>query len=196
MKSPTGLALVKPVVPGGLLALVFAIDAVLARLPFTIARTGALDEAAHLATAALALLAANPPATLVEHRTTMLSALAASVLIDVDHIPLYLGISQVADGGRPFSHSLVAVGIASAAALALPRRRSVLAGVALGLCLHFIRDIATGPGLPLFWPVSTAEVRLPYRLYTSLLVACAALGTLRALRHLETSAAPVTVAQR
>jgi len=52
----------------------------------------------------------------------------------------------------------------------------LFAGLALGVCLHFVRDVATGgTGVPLFWPADRhSDVRAPYRVYYGLLVGAAA----------------------
>jgi inner membrane protein len=147
--------------------------------PLSLLTSGVLDEVGHLATAVLVLTAAAGNATLRRHRTVVLSALIASVAIDADHVPLYAGVSHIAADGRPFSHSLTTVVVLIAAASALPRRRRVIAGAALGVTLHFLRDVGTGPGLPLWWPISAADVRVPYALYLGTLVALAAVATLR-----------------
>ena len=56
--------------------------------------------------------------------------------IDLDHIPLYLGVGN--PGQRPVTHSLT----------------TVLAGAATGLLIHFARDIAEGPpGVRMLWPL-------------------------------------------
>ena len=75
-------------------ALVF--DALNRHVSFGLLSTGPLDEVAHLATAALGLmvLACFADAS----RRFYVAALVASVAIDLDHIPLYLGINYfVAD---------------------------------------------------------------------------------------------------
>ncbi len=110
-----------------------------------------LDEPAHLATAALGLLVV---ARFVEApRRFYVAALTASVAIDLDHIPLYLG--WLGPGGqRPFTHSLTTVVVFAIAALAICRHRAVLAGVVVGLLLHFARDIVEGPpGVRMLWPI-------------------------------------------
>ena len=70
--------------------------------------------------------------------------------IDLDHIPLYLGVGNPYQ--RPVTHSLATVAIVVVAA-ASRRHRAVLAGVAAGLLIHFARDIAEGPpGVRMLWP--------------------------------------------
>ena len=57
----------------------------------------------------------------------------------------------------------------------------MLAGAAVGVCLHFVRDLATGPGIELWWPVDGAEVLLPYRGYLVLVVVLGFVATVRAV---------------
>ncbi|HEY6779663.1 MAG TPA: hypothetical protein VI111_01845, partial [Thermoleophilaceae bacterium] len=54
--------------------------------------------------------------------------------------------------------------------------------LALGVCAHYARDVVSGPGAPLFWPLSRRDLGLPYPIYG---LAIAALG-LRALRERAT----------
>jgi membrane-bound metal-dependent hydrolase YbcI (DUF457 family) len=131
------------------LALVF--DALNRHVEFGLLSTGPLDEVAHLATAALGLTVlaclADAP------RRFYVAALVASVAIDLDHIPLYLGLLGD-DGQRPVTHSLATVVAVAIAAAVSRRHRAVLAGVATGLVLHFARDIAEGPpGVRMLWPL-------------------------------------------
>jgi inner membrane protein len=137
-------------------ALVF--DALEAARPFSFSVTGALDEPAHLAFTALLLL------VLVSFRPLPVSfvvgALIASVAIDLDHLPSYLGMTgfSAQPGGRPYTHSLVTVAAAGVVALAMRRGRVAAAGVAVGLVTHFVRDVCEGsPGVSLLWPVTSHE---------------------------------------
>lgn len=184
-----------PQLPLGLLTVVLGLDAMQTVLPSSVLMNGALDEPAHLATAVLTMFAAVGESALRRHPTVTLSALLASIVIDVDHIPLYAGVSRIAEGGRPFSHSLITVVGLLAASGALPRARCALAGAALGVGLHFLRDVGTGPGLPLWWPVSTKDARVPYALYVVGLIFLAGLATRRALLA-QNSCAPVPPAAR
>lgn len=126
---------------------------------------GLVDEPAHLATCALALIAvaaiggARPPGRFVA------AALLASVAIDVDHLPGYLGWhGLIGSLPRPYPHGLLFVAVLLGIA-AVARRgdvRQISLGVAFGVSAHLLRDLATGPGVPLFWPASTAVVAIPY----------------------------------
>jgi hypothetical protein len=116
-------------------------DAAYERTQYGLLSAGALDEVAHLTTAALGLLVL---ACFVElPRQFYIAALIASVAIDLDHIPLYLGLLGD-EAGRPFTHSLATVVIFAGAAVVGRRHRAVLAGAAIGLVLHFARDIVEG----------------------------------------------------
>lgn len=153
--------------------LVGVLDLVAGARYWPIAVNGALDEPAHLLTAGL-FLAAFLPWRL---RALVPWALAGAVLIDLDHIPLYLwGALAVEPGGRPFTHSLATVLVlAAAGAIARGRARTALLGLALGVVLHLVRDLGTGPGVPLWWPADPHSVIVPYAAYfAALLVACAA----------------------
>ncbi len=68
----------------------------------------------------------------------------ASVAIDLDHIPLYLGPFGNKDQ-RPVTHSFATVIVVAGAAVVWRRHRAVLAGIVTGLLIHFARDIAEGP---------------------------------------------------
>ena len=132
-------------------AVALAFDAADRRIRFGVWTTGPIDEVAHLCTAALGLLVL---ARFIDApRRFYLAALIASVAIDVDHIPLYLGLLGD-QAQRPVTHSLSTVAVFAAAAAASRRHRAVLAGVVTGLVLHFARDIAEGyPGVRVFWPL-------------------------------------------
>jgi inner membrane protein len=166
-------------VPVLLVALVLACDALLPAAGPNLVLTAALDEPAHLATAALVLLAVLGPRRL---RWPAAVALAAAVLIDLDHIPLYLGLRSFAPFGRPVTHSLLTPLVLAALAVALPGRpRRVLAAAAAGVCLHLVRDVATGPGVGLLWPVDARNVLLPYPWYAAAVGALGVVGVVRLL---------------
>ena len=132
-----------------LVALVF--DAADRRVPFSVLASGALDECAHLATGALGLLALS--CFIDVPRRFYVAGLIASVAIDLDHVPMYLGMGNPYE--RPVTHSLATVAVVVVAAAASRRHRAVLAGAATGLLIHFARDIAEGPpGVRMLWPLS------------------------------------------
>lgn len=132
-----------------------------------------VDWPAHLATCAIALLAVAAAADRPLPWRFCSAALIASVAIDLDHLPGYLG-SHFLTGSmpRPCTHSLLAVAVVlSLAALTRRQRaRTVLLGIAFGLCAHLLRDIATGPGIALFWPAEDLPIKIPYAVYAGTLV--------------------------
>ena len=128
---------------------------------------GLVDEPAHFATCLVLLLAL---VTLLELRPSvafLTAALVASVAIDVDHIPAYLGWDGLTGTlPRPYSHSLLALAVILLAARAAGGRgRQILLGAAFGVAAHLLRDLATGPGVPLLWPLHRAAVAVPYAIY-------------------------------
>ena len=128
-------------VPILLAGVALAFDAAGRRVPFSIPASGPIDEVAHLTTGALGLLAL---ACFIDApRRFYVAGLIASVAIDLDHIPLYLGVGN--PGQRPVTHSLTTVLVVVIAAAVSRRHRAVLAGAATGLLIHFARDIAEGP---------------------------------------------------
>ena len=147
--------------PATLLAAVVLVDLLLARLQPGLVVIGLLDWTGHLATAGLVLLAGlRVPAARLP------VVLAAAVLVDLDHVPLYAGVPGVeAAGGRPLTHGLVTVGLLLLAGRRWPAAR----WAALGVLLHLLRDLATGPGVPLLWPLDVA-VRVPWAAYAVVLV--------------------------
>jgi len=140
---------------------------------------GALDEPAHLLTAWLVLAAASSRTTAMR---VLPWVLAGAVLLDLDHVPLFLGLDVTAtQSGRPITHSLATVALLLAAALAVRPSRAALAGLAIGAGTQLLRDLCTGPGVPLFWPVSDADARLPYLSYLLVLLPLAGVATDRRL---------------
>lgn len=134
------------------------LDLVDRRTPFSVLVTGLLDEPAHVAFAALALwvLALLVPLP----RRFWVAALVTAAVIDLDHLPLYLGMSSFAaqPGGRPVSHSLVTAVLLAVLAAVWRRRSAVLLGASLGVFIHLVRDVVEGPpGVALLWPVSDHE---------------------------------------
>ena len=143
---------------------------------------GAIDEPAHLATALLGLLAVGGRSLPLRHRTFFVAALCGSVLIDLDHLPLYAGVPHIAQpGGRPYSHSLATPVVLLLLSFAIRRWRTALLGLATGNLLHFVRDLGTGPGLPLWWPFDDRDHLVPYGAYFGVVLALAVVATLRLL---------------
>jgi len=137
--------------------------------PLGIAAT--LDEAAHLATAAII---AGPWLSRASTSFTM-GLVAGAVLVDVDHLPALFGTDLLTrTTARPLTHSLVGSAPVVAGAL---YHRSFATGALLGLASHFLRDMASSSaGVPLFWPISDRGLRLPDHLYYGVLLVALALG--------------------
>jgi inner membrane protein len=122
--------------------------------PYSVIQTGLLDEPSHFAATALCVLALRRFMTL---RTSfVIAALIASVAIDLDHLPGYLGHGfSPHHGGRPYTHSVATVLVLLAIGAVSRRWRAAAAGVVFGLVTHFVRDICEGPpGVALCWPFS------------------------------------------
>lgn len=162
--------------PWAALGLIAVLDAIQFSGPLPVVVTGLLDEPAHLLTALLALWALAPRDTSAR---AWLLALLGSVAIDVDHVPLYLTHGAFAvGGGRPPTHSLITLVVLTLLAFTSRRLRPLLP-FAVGVGLHFLRDVATGPGIALFWPGDDGAVQLPYWAYATTVAALAALATAR-----------------
>jgi inner membrane protein len=138
---------------------------------------GPLDEIAHFLTALLLLqwLPARQRARFAG------PALFASVAIDIDHVPQYLGYHFLTAGTpRPYAHSLLTIVVLLALALRLRRRRRLFAALALGVVLHFFRDLGEGAGsaVALLWPLSSHGYSYPHGAYLAVMVgaAVAAIG--------------------
>lgn len=155
-------------VPILLAGVALAFDAADRRVPGSILATGALDEPAHLAAGALGLLALS--CLIDAPRRFYVAGLIASVAIDLDHIPMYLGVGNPYE--RPVTHSLATVVVFVVAAAASRRHRAVLAGAATGLLIHFARDIAEGPpGVRMLWPLSNTAWTASARWFLAMIVA-------------------------
>jgi inner membrane protein len=141
-----------------------------------LALEGIWDEIGHLATVALLLV----PFRSRLSRPFAVAALAMGVLIDLDHIPLYLGLIGTPEGAaRPISHSLAPVALLGMVALiARGRVRLVLSGAAFGIAAHLLRDMATG-GVVLFWPVDLDSYEISYPMYAAILLGVMVLITLQ-----------------
>ena len=137
------------------------------------------DELMHAGTAAIFLFAVY--ALFQQRRTAMkpfiVATLAASVLIDLDHVPGSLGLTFLQSStGRPHTHSLMTILIIAALATLVSRwYRVVLLGVTFGITAHLFRDMATG-GVSLWWPVDLRRVACPYDYYLLVLTSMTGLG--------------------
>jgi inner membrane protein len=162
-----------------------ALDAVQAAGAWPVPVVGLLDEPAHLLTAWLALAALGLAGLRGRPSALLPWVLVGSVALDADHVPLYLWGEPVAhQGSRPVTHAAVTVVVLLlVAALPRARLRTAAVGLAAGVALHLLRDVATGPGVPLLWPLDPVDVRLPYAAYLAVVVVAAGVAVLRGLRR-------------
>ena len=127
-----------------------------------------LDEIAHFMTALL-LLQALPAR---QRAKVAVPALIASVAIDLDHVPQYLGYDFLTIGTpRPYTHSLLTPLVLLAFALGAQRHRKLFVGLTLGIALHFFRDLAegNGAGVSLLWPLSSESFSYPHAAYLAMM---------------------------
>jgi inner membrane protein len=149
---------------GSLLA-IFAVDVFLWATAPPLILDGLTDWAAHAATVILMLGVIGEVSA-----TFAAGALAGGVLIDLDHIPQYLGTEFLTEGTpRPYTHSLLTVILLGLAAWRSRGELHVfLAGASIGLVSHLIRDMAEpgqNGGVALLWPLSDWGVTIPYVVY-------------------------------
>jgi inner membrane protein len=139
----------------------------------TVIPGGPLDELAHLLTTLVVLWALGSRA----RERFLVPALIAAVAIDLDHIPARLGADWLTAGTpRPYTHSLLTIVVMVAIAVLWRRRRDLLLGVAIGLAIHFWRDMGEGgSGVSLLWPVSYHSFQYPHGLYVAVMAAFALL---------------------
>lgn len=188
-----GRARLAATLPAGILGVVFACDLLRDHRVRSRALVGVLDEIAHLATTGLILLSARDVRWLRERHGYVRVALAATVLIDVDHLRPPAGSASVFRGGRSVTHSMTTVAavlLGTAAAPPVWRRRLVAA--ASGLALHFGRDVATGHGLMLWWPIRRHAVKVHYGYYAAACLGAAAAAGARLRAHASVGRASVT----
>ncbi len=140
---------------------------------------GLSDETAHLLTTLFVFWAIGG----VLWDRLLIPALIASVTIDLDHMPQYLGYRFLTEGTpRPYTHSLLTVASLLVVAVLWSRRREMLIGVVLGLSIHFWRDMAEpGSGVALLWPCSDDSFSLPHLSYLAVMAVVIAAGTWRSL---------------
>jgi membrane-bound metal-dependent hydrolase YbcI (DUF457 family) len=133
---------------------------------------GLVDEPAHLATCAVALLVIAALRDRTLPAAFVVAALLASVAIDLDHLPGYLGWhGLIGDAPRPYTHGLLSIFVLLGLGfLAKGRYRAAMLGLSFGVSIHVLRDLATGPGVPLGAPFSKAAAGIPYFLYALVLV--------------------------
>jgi inner membrane protein len=141
---------------------------------------GPLDELAHLLTTLIVMCAL--PARIRDR--FLVPALVASVLIDLDHFPLQLGHDFLTRGTpRPYTHSLLSIVVALAAAALWRSPRDVMLGIALGLAVHFWRDMSEADaGVSLLWPFSDHSFTLSHAGYLVVIGPFCAAAALRCRR--------------
>jgi inner membrane protein len=159
-----------------------------------------LDWPAHLATCLLLLMGLTAVSRSPRPAVFAAGAVVATFAIDADHIPNYLGWHGLTGGEpRPYPHSLLMVGVLMLiAGLSRGRLREATFGAAFGVGVHLLRDLATGPGVALLWPLSSAAVTVPYVIFATGLALAAAVVVSRGttvrspswIRRLRTAAAP------
>jgi inner membrane protein len=141
-----------------------------------------VDEPAHLATAVILIAGMIAVSRRLPSAEFLLAAAAASVLIDLDHVPGYLGWNVLTSGSpRPHTHGLLTVAVLVALGWSFRGRVAgrVAFGAAFGVAAHLTRDLVTGPGLAPLWPASNATARAPYVCYAAALVLIGAFAALR-----------------
>ncbi|MFZ0089656.1 MAG: metal-dependent hydrolase [Solirubrobacteraceae bacterium] len=146
---------------------------------------GPLDEIAHLMTTLLVFWALGPRAC----KRFLVPALIASVAIDLDHVPGDLGATFLTAGTpRPYTHSLLTIVVVLAIAWRWRRRRDVLLGVAIGLALHFFRDLAEGgSGVSLLLPAFDHSFQYPHSVYLAITAVVVLLAAARCARGAEST---------
>ena len=139
---------------------------------------GGLDEIAHLATAILAItgLARQRPPRFAG------SLLVASVAIDLDHIPSYMGMKWLnRDTPRPYPHSLLTLLVVAMLGTLWRGQRLAILGAFAGIALHFWRDLSEpGGGVALLWPLTKRSFSVPYAWY-AITIAILAILTIRSM---------------
>jgi hypothetical protein len=130
---------------------------------------GPLDELAHLLTTLLVFWAVGSRA----RERFLVPALIASVAVDADHVPDRLGAHWLTAGTpRPYTHSLLTIVLLVGIAVLWRRRRDLLLGVAIGLGIHFWRDMGEGAsGVSLLWPFSDHSFQYPHGVYVAAMAA-------------------------
>jgi len=139
---------------------------------------GALDETAHFLTMLLILWALGDRFLVPR---IAVPALVATVVIDADHIPGYLGYDFLTAGTpRPYTHSLLTVAVVLAIASLWRRHRVSVLAAALGIAVHLWRDLSESsggvsifatprPSVSLLWPWTTHAFSLPHASYLGVL---------------------------
>jgi inner membrane protein len=140
---------------------------------------GIFDEPAHLATCAICLLALAAVIGRVPGAGFVVAALVGATAIDLDHIPGFLGSHAFTEGtSRPYCHSLLMLVLLLVLAAAWRGRagRTIFLGLAFGVTTHLVRDMGTGDGIALLWPLADGSARIPYLAYAAVLCGLAAVA--------------------
>jgi hypothetical protein len=144
--------------------------------------SGIFDWTAHIGTSLL-ILNLLPQRW---RRPILPAALIFSVIIDADHIPQRLFHSDFLTQGtpRPYTHSWITPAAALLIALLWPRQRAFCIGAAVGLSLHFFRDLAEEPGsgVSLFWPFTDHAYHYGHTRYLQIMAVIFLLNLLRLAR--------------
>lgn len=124
---------------------------------------GPLDEIAHVLTTLIVLWALGRRIC----DRFLVPALVASVAIDLDHVPRELGHDFLTRGTqRPYTHSLLSIVVVLAVAALWRSRRDAVVGIAIGLAIHFWRDMSEADaGVALLWPFSDRSFTLSHASY-------------------------------
>ena len=154
-------------VPVLLAVVALAFDAADRRVPFSILAGGALDEVAHLATGALGLLALS--CFIDAPRRFYMAGLIASVAIDLDHIPMHLGVGN--PNQRPATHSLATILVVVVAAALNCRHRAVLACRRPGCWSFRPRHRRGAPGVRMLWPLQDIAWTASFRWFLGMIIA-------------------------
>ncbi|MBA2766153.1 MAG: metal-dependent hydrolase [Actinomycetota bacterium] len=167
-----------PAALAALVVLVVVVEGILALEPPTLF-LGAADWTGHLATTAIIVAAIPRPLP----RALIIGAFAA-LLVDLDHIPDLFSDEGINDETpRPATHSLLTVlaigAIAAAVRARLPRYGDFALGVAIGVPMHLLRDVFTGPGVALLSPLVGGVVDGPFLVYLAGLSLVALYAALR-----------------
>ncbi|HEV2752502.1 MAG TPA: metal-dependent hydrolase [Solirubrobacteraceae bacterium] len=170
-----------PAALAALVGVIVVVQGLLALEPPTLI-LGLVDWTGHFATIAILLAASSRRLP-----TALIAGTFAATLIDLDHIPDLFGEEGISDvTPRPVSHSMVTVLVAGAIAAAVraraPRYGAFAVGIALGVAMHLLRDVFTGPGVSLFWPLSAEPVNGAFLVYLVAMIAVAAYAATRSRR--------------
>jgi inner membrane protein len=141
---------------------------------------GPLDEIAHPLTTLIVLWALGPRIC----GRFLAPALVASVAVDLDHVPRELGHDFLTRGTqRPYTHSLLSIAVVLVVAALWRSRRDVMLGIAIGLAIHFWRDMSEADaGVALLWPFSDHSFTLSHTGYLIVMGLFAAAAAVRCRR--------------